>query len=76
MLNRRYVHDSLYRLSVITIKGIADSPERDSVALNVAVTIPSIVILLLKLSLKVMGLTAWYASYLLLESHVLALPLT
>ena len=58
MLNWRNVHDSLYRLSGITINGIDDLPAQDAVVLNVVVTISSIVILLLKLSLKVMGLTA------------------
>ena len=54
---------------MITIDLIADAPARDIVVLNLAVKILSIVILLLKLSLKVMGPTVWSASYLLLESH-------
>ena len=68
-LNWRHTHYSLYRLSVITIDLIADAPARDIVMLTLAITILSIVILLLKLSLKVMGPTVWSSSYLLLESH-------
>ena len=61
---------------MITIVPIDDPPAHDTVMLTLAVTISSITILLVKLSLKVMGLTLWSASYLLLESHVMALPLT
>ena len=53
---------------MITIVPIDDPPARDTVILTLAVTISSIVILLLQLSLKVVGTTVCSTYYLLLES--------